>query len=302
MKERLADAARNSQPMDNAQEVGMSNDLRELIHYLNLTYGQDLSRFDEAFLARAIDKRQSSLGIPTLAAYQAYLSSNSSEPGLFFDSLRICYSEFFRNPLTFALLEQLVIPGLVQANRNEGRTEIRVWSAGCASGQEAYSVAILLDEHLAGSRNMVSYRIFATDSSEAELASARQGMYDGDTVRNVRLKHIHQYFTPTADKYIVRNELKEKIDFSIYDLLDEHLGCPPASIYGDFDLVLCCNLLFYYRSDVRQRILDKVYRSLSPYGILVTGEAERETVAKNEGFKPILPSAAIFKKHAGLSL
>jgi chemotaxis protein methyltransferase CheR len=79
-------------------------------------------------------------------------------------------------------------------------------------------------------------------------------------------------------------------------LLDDHSVCPPASIYGDFDLIICSNLLFYYRPDIRQFILNKAYNSLSPKGFLMTGEAERGIVEKNQGFRPIALSAAVYQK------
>jgi chemotaxis protein methyltransferase CheR len=211
--------------------------------------------------------------------------------------MSIAYSEFFRNQLTFALLEQLILPGILTEIEKNGRGEIRVWSAGCAAGQEAYSIAILLDE-LSASRNnhAVSFRIFATDRFEPSLEAARQGVYDSAAVRNVRQKHIQKYFTREGDTFRIVDSLKKQVDFSVHDLLDQRLGCPSESIYGDFDLAFCGNLLFYYRPDIRHFILNKMCHCMTPGGYLVTGEAEREIVSQHACFKAIVPPTAVFKK------
>jgi chemotaxis methyl-accepting protein methylase len=210
--------------------------------------------------------------------------------------MSIAYSEFFRNQLSWALLEQLILPGILAEKKKSGRGEIRVWSAGCAAGQEAYSIAILLDELTAnGDNHAVSFRIFATDRSEPELEAARQGLYDSAAVRNVRQKHIHKYFTRGGDSFRIVDSLRQKVDFSGHDLLDQRLSCPSESIYGDFDLVFCGNLLFYYRPGVRHFILNKLHHCMAPGGYLVTGEAEREIVSNHAFFRAIVPPSAVFK-------
>jgi chemotaxis protein methyltransferase CheR len=224
------------------------------------------------------------------------LSEDRAEAEAFSRSLNITYSEFFRNPLAFALLEQLILPRLLGEVGKSGRSEVRVWSAGCAAGQEAWSVAILLEELAAARERPVTIRIFATDVSETALALARKGVYDPAAVQNIRLKHLRDYFSAQGEAYVVTPRLRARVDFSAYDLLDARSACPPASLYGDFDLILCSNLLFYYRPDLRQHILDKVCRALSPGGYFVSGEAERDIVAKHDGFGHVAPPAAVFQK------
>ena len=268
----------------------MNQQLEEISRVMRQTHGRDISPYDESFLVKSVDKRLAATEIKTAAAYSEVLSENSAEADAFFRSLHITYSEFFRNPLTFALLEQLVLPSLIAEKEKAGRAEIRIWSTACAAGQEAYSIAILLDE-LA-----VAFRIFATDISETDLLLAKKGVFDCGAVQNVRLKHIRKYFAEKGETYTIISALGDRIDFSAYDLLDESSVCPPASIYGDLDLVVCSNLLFYYRPDIRHFILNKLYHSLAPNGYLVTGEAEREIVAKIAGFRAVAPPGAVFKK------
>lgn len=273
-------------------------ELDRIIDVMNRTHDRDLSPYDAVFLVKSLDNRLSAVGISSLPDYCDYLAGNAAEAAALVDSLHISYSEFFRTPLTFDLLEQLILPGLFAEKEKNCQRELRIWSAACAAGQEAYSIAILLDEVISERKNQAGFRLFATDHSVVELESARQGIYDSAAVRNVRLKHIQKYFEVHQESYKVSQRLKDQVDFSIYNLLDQNSGSPAASIYGDFDLVLCGNLLFYYRADIRQMILDKMHRSLTPGGYLVTGEAEREIVAKHAGFRAIVPPSTVFRKNS----
>ena len=183
---------------------------------------------------------------------------------------------------------------------SNGGSEIRVWSAGCAAAQESYSVAILLNELRETSGKDFSFRIFATDISQEEIAKGTAGIFDAASLQNVRLKHLQRYFKPEGEEYAVVQGLKERLEFSTYDLLDRSTRSPSASVYGDFDLIICSNLLIYYRPQVRAFILDKLYRSLSPDGYLVLGEAEREFVGKSPGLQPVFAPAAVYRKRVRL--
>ncbi len=262
--------------------------LDEIIHAFSAAHGLDVSRYDEAFLRRTLAKRMEVTGTATIPDYAGHLAGDREEAQKFCSSLRITHTEFFRNPLSFAVIEQIVLPALVESKKKSGG-EIRVWSAGCASGQEAWSIAMLLDE-LAGP---VSYRIFATDLEEPVYA--RQGVYGPGDVGNVRTRHLHEYFTRQGDAYSVVPRLRERVDFSVCDLLDGSPAIPAASIYGDFDLILCCNLLFYYSLEARRQILDNICSGLGPGGYFVTGEAERVMVAAHGGLHAMAPSVAVFR-------
>ena len=255
--------------------------LEAVIQVLDSVHGLDISPFDETFLGKAVDKRRVELGLETVETYGKYLAGCRAEAEVLFCSLRIGYTEFFRNPLAFDLLGQVLLPRLVADRAKVGQSEIRVWSAGCAAGQEAWSVAILLEEVTGAEACPLGYRIFATDLSEPDLALARRGVYSANDVGNLRMRQLRRFFVRHDDSYVICQRLRDRVSFSTYDLLDKSSGCPSASIYGDFDLVFCCNLLFYYRADIRKRILDKVCRALSPGGYFVTGEAERDLVLKN---------------------
>jgi chemotaxis methyl-accepting protein methylase len=258
--------------------------------------GRDLSLFDEVFLTKTLEKRLAATSAATSAAYVERLRQDAVEAEELCAALTVNYSEFFRDPLACALLEQVVLPDLIQRLERSARKEIRIWSAACAAGQEAYSIAILLEDLAAARECPVPYRIFATDISAAELAHARRGVYDEAEVRHVRLGQLERHLSRRGQSYTVAPALHEHVDFSSYDLLDGRSTCVPASIFGDFDIVFCCNVLFYYRPDVRRVILDKVRSCLSPRGYLVTGEAERAIVQAAGGFGAVAPPVAVFRK------
>ncbi len=273
----------------------MNDDLHEIVKTMSVIHGKNISRYDESFLLKSLEKRMAETSTPTIADYCRDLSKEQGEADELFRTLNITYSEFFRNQLTFAVLEQRVLPRLIDEKQESGSVEIRIWSAGCAAGQETYSVACLLDELLFARKTSLSYRIFATDISEKCLAYARRGVYDAAAVQNVRLKHLQSCFELHNGVYSVDRRIKDLIEFSFYDLLDERSSSPPGSIYGDFDLVFCSNLLFYYTPTIQQFILSKVSHSLSNGGYFVTGEAERGIVeATNLG--EISPMSAVYQK------
>ena len=225
-----------------------------------------------------------------------YLTTHGDEGDELYASLHVSFSEFFRNTLTFAMLEHLVLPRLIEQKQQSGQTEIRVWSAGCSNGQEGYSLAILLDELITSTSAPVSYRIFATDISETALSFGRKGVYDLMTVQNVRIKHLNSYFRSTQDTCSVIPRLVNQIEFSPYNLLDEDSFSPPGSIFGDFDLIFCSNLLYYYLPDTQQFILTKIHRALADDGYLACGDTERTIIDKTGLYIEICRPSALFRK------
>ena len=140
------------------------------------------------------------------------------------------------------------------------------------------------------------YRIFITDQSESQINEAIKGRYAAAALNNMSLKRAGEWFTKRGDIYTVKPELKENMDFSTFDLLNEELSCPPASIFCDFDLVVCANLLFYYKDEYRKRILGKIGNSMANGGYLMTGETELDIVLRCN-FQELFPQSAIFKRN-----
>jgi len=259
-------------------------------------YGRDISKYDDTFFRQAIEKRCTVTRADKIADYITCLSGNISEAHNLLGSLNITYTEFFRNSLTFAHLEQWILPDLIK--RKSKTNEIRIWSAGCSSGQEAYSLAMLFENICAKNPKPFRYRIIATDISESALTTAKKGEYSQEAIQNIRVKDLNNYFEKSGEMYKVCEQVKKHISFSIYDLLDKQYSYPQESIFGNFDLVLCSNVLFYYRPEYQHLILKKLINSMAECGYLMTGEAERLTVTKVGGLRLAAPPSPIFRKKA----
>jgi chemotaxis protein methyltransferase CheR len=271
----------------------MKTVLKRIICVMRQEHEKDISLYDESFLLNSLEKRLVVTKIKSAAAYTHYLANNCLEADEFYRSLNITYSEFFRNPLAFALLEQFILPGLL---KEKGcRSEIRIWSAGCAAGHEPYSIAMLLDDAGLSREIPIPYRIFATDKCDVQLKAAVKGEYSDAAVQNVRLKFVRNCFTKHGELYVITPRVQDHVHFSHYDILDR-TSSPAASIYGDFDIVFCSNVLYYYNSDIQRFILKKMHNALAAQGYLVTDEAERTLVGRTDGFHMVSHSIPVFQK------
>ncbi len=259
-------------------------------------YGIELSQYDDAFLRQTIERRFEVIGVKDLQGYIAYLSNSETEARTLARSLNITYTEFFRNALTFAHLEQWLLPNLI--NKKPPGSELRVWSAGCSTGQEAYSIAMMLENELEKGRKAFRYRIIATEISESALELANKGEFRAEDVQNIRVRDLNLFFERTGETYRVCERLKEHVSFSRYDLLDSQSAHPQESIFGNFDLVICSNVLFYYKPKCQSFILKKLVNSLVGNGYLITGEVERQNLLKNSILRAIVPPSPIFQKKA----
>jgi chemotaxis protein methyltransferase CheR len=273
----------------------MSQDTKIYVDFIRSFSGLDISVYDNLFLEKIIKSRMNDTSCKTDQEYLFYLSNVSGEPTELLRQLTNSYSEFFRNPLTFSYLEQVILPQLIEKKKIRNENEIRIWSAACASGQEAYSLAILCDELIENNNAKITCRIFATDNNPNELMDARKGDFYSAALGKVSLKRIQTYFTLKGETYTISPQLRDIIDFSVFDLLSDPGTCPPASVYGNFDLVFCSNLLFYYKPEFRNSILEKTGNSLAKGGFIITGETEREIVMGNN-YREVFVHSAIFQK------
>jgi chemotaxis methyl-accepting protein methylase len=275
----------------------MKEKIRPVTDLLLQLQGIDVSKYDDSFLNQSFQKRITETQCVTVADYCIFLEKNKEEAVLLIDSLHISHSRFFRNTLTYSVLEHIVLPLIISERKNSKRKKIRIWTAACAAGQEAYSLAMLMEELNNGGSQNIDYRIFATDESESQINEAEKGCYSAEAISNMSLRRAEQWFHKQADTYVVKQDLKKDIDFSVFDLLDERHSSPPVSIFGDFDLVVCANLLFYYKSGYRKKIIETAGNSLATGGYLMTGETER-SILMHHGYREIIPQSAIFQINA----
>ncbi|MEI6347440.1 MAG: CheR family methyltransferase [Bacteroidota bacterium] len=274
----------------------MKNINRPIIELLIKLQGVDVSKYNDNFLNSLLQKRITETNSISLEGYFAFFEHTEMEQSQFVNSLYVSYSEFFRNSLTFSVLEQILLPKMLSTNSDSTRKELRIWSAACAAGQEAYSLAILLDEITNGGECKKDYRIFATDQDSKQVNEAQNGMYSVTAVYNMSMLRVNQQFENQNGCFYVKEKLKKNIHFSVFDLFDEQYSCPPSSIFGDFDIVVCSNLLYYYKPEFQKRIIEKVVNSLTHGGYLITSETERD-IFISHGFNEVYPQSAIFQKN-----
>lgn len=272
----------------------MEKELDEILLYIYRVTGEDISKYEDTFLLKSIEKRFTATGVNSLREYLLFLGSNRGECFSLQSVLTINYSDFFRNPITFAYLEQFVLPALFEKKHKLRQKEVRIWSAACASGQEAYSIALLCEELITKSNFQIKFRVFATDINLLQIETAIKGVYPTSMVGNISLKRLNSNFNVQNDNYTISKQLKNRVIFSQFDLLSNDVYCPPSSIFGDFDIVLCSNLLFYYKPQYRCSILDKISKCMREGSYLVTGETERACIS-GFGFTEVFLNSAIYQ-------
>jgi chemotaxis methyl-accepting protein methylase len=213
-------------------------------------------------------------GAAGLAAYLRLLQEDPAELGALVEALTVKVSSFFRDPLAFEHLAELVLPELLARKAAARDPSLRLWSAGCATGEEPYSLAILVHEALRREPSPPAVTILATDLDERALARARAGRYPASALANVRHGLVAAAFEPDGDGFRVADHLARAVTFAVHDLLDPRAGAPAESVFGSFDLVLCRNVLIYFEPAWQEFACERLYRSLAPGGHLLLGRTE----------------------------
>ncbi|WP_162141269.1 CheR family methyltransferase [Paucidesulfovibrio longus] len=239
--------------------------IEKILGLLQSQTGQDLSGYRPSTIARRISKRRFLTGHDQLEGYAKELEGNSEELLLLFKSLFIGVTSFFRDPDAFDVLREQALPRLF-ADRGEDEP-VRVWIAGCSTGEEAYSVAMLMDEYLERTGQRCGMKIFATDIDQEAIEFARKGSYPLRKLQGVSEAHAKRYFKRTSKTASVHPRLRERIVFVHHNLLQD----PP---FLHMDLVLCRNLLIYLNPALQQKALALLVSALNPGGFLFLGSAE----------------------------
>ncbi|MBU1011287.1 MAG: hypothetical protein KKD74_14220 [Bacteroidetes bacterium] len=253
-----------------------------------------LHRFDEDFVQKVLNQQMQLCACESESAYVEHLLKDEKFIESLIQKLLNSHSEFFRNLLIFAMVESVILP--IIYNRTDSKHELRIWSAGCARGQEAYSLAMLVDQYLKLQPNKKVTRIFATDIQENNIAKALLGKYPITQLKNLRVSFLDQYFRRSGDYWQISGHLRKIINFSQFDLLNENLQAPPNSLFGEFDLIMCSNVLIYYKADLRQYIIKKLLKSLVKGGYFICSEAEIGITSGTRGLRQINAYHPIFVK------
>ncbi len=263
----------------------------QIIDLLRKKTSHDFALYKEGTLGRRIERRMAMAGIENSGRYLERLIKDPVELQRLADDLFINVTRFFRDAEAFGLLAEKIVPELVRA-QPPGRS-IRVWVAGCSTGEEAYSIAMLFLEEIAASQRNVKLQIFATDVDADAVASAREGHYLRSIEADVSSARLARFFTKEDQGYRVSRELRAAIVFSVHDLVAD-------APFSRLDLVSCRNLLIYLRLEVQQKVLSLFHFVLREGGILFLGASETVGAASDH-FKPISKKLRLYR-HIGRGL
>ena len=246
-------------------EAKTTPEFEGLLEHIKLSRGFDFTAYKRSTLARRIDKRMASVNIQTYSDYLDYLEVHPDEFGQLFNAILINVTSFFRDADTFEYLREEVVPALVRGK--DSVEPIRVWSAGCASGEECYSIAILLAESLGHDQFRDRVKIYATDVDEEDLAVARAGIYTDRQMENVSEELRTKYFDRNGSRFAFKKDFRRNVIFGRHDLLDD---APISRV----DLLVCRNTLMYFNHEAQSRIVNRFHFALRDGGCLVLGRAE----------------------------
>lgn len=225
----------------------------------------DFSHYKKTTLQRRIQRRMILLKKESAADYLAFIQENPEETKELLADLLINVTAFFRDPSSYEDLEKLILPAILK-NKNANEP-IRIWVVGCATGEEAYSVAISLLEHLGPQAGRTPIQIFATDVSESSIQKARLGVYPESISQSVSPERLSRYFAKSGSGYKIHKSVRDLIVFSRHDVTKD----PP---FAKLDLVCCRNLFIYFELDLQRSVLHTLHFALTPSGILWVGRSE----------------------------
>ena len=236
-------------------------DFETLLEFIRESRGFDFTGYKRTTLVRRVGKRAGELGLDTFAAYHDYLQGNPDEFPILFDTILINVTDFFRDTQAWAFLRENVVPIIVGKSTN-----IRIWSTGAASGEEAYSAAIMFCEALGPEAFLRRVKIYATDVDEEALAKARAG-YTAQELEGLEPELRTRYFEPMSGRFQFRQALRRALIFGRHDLMQD----APIS---RLDLLMCRNTLMYFTAEAQGRILARFHYALNDDGFLFLGRAE----------------------------
>lgn len=267
-------------------------DVEALLDYIKRSRGFDFTGYKRASLIRRISKRMQTVKIETYSEYPACLEAHPAEFNHLFNTLLINVTAFFRDRPAWDYLASNVIPRILSSKAST--ESIRVWSAGCASGEEAYTIAILFAEVLRIEQFRDRVKIYATDVDEEALSQARQATYTLQELNGLSKDQIQQCFDQTENCYTFRKDLRRSVIFGRHDLIQD---APISRI----DLLTCRNTLMYFNAETQARILARYHFALKDGGFLFLGKAEMLLTHSNL-FTPVDLRCRIFTKVPKLKL
>ena len=282
---------RRAEPAAHPQAAG-PDWLTGIVDLLRARTGHDFRQYKLGTVQRRIERRMAIAAVAedNRGHYLDVLRQDPGELGILVRDLLINVTGFFRDPQVFGYLEEQTIPDLVRSHPPD--RPIRIWIAGCSTGEEAYSLAMLFLERIAAAESNIRLQVFASDADAEAVAAARDGIYPQTAVGDVSPERLARFFSREDRGYRVRPELRGAVVFTVHDVLAD----PP---FSRLDMVSCRNLLIYFRPDAQASVLQILHFALRPGGILLLGASETVGGA-GDRFEAVSKAARVFR-HIGRS-
>jgi two-component system, chemotaxis family, CheB/CheR fusion protein len=262
------------------------NTLDALLEFVKASRGFDFTGYKRSSIQRRVAKRMGEVGAESYEDYIDYLELHSEEFVELFNTLLINVTSFFRDPETWEHLATDILPELLQARTDD--SPLRIWCAGCASGEEAYTVAMVLARVLGDAAFRDRVKIYATDVDEEALDQARHGTYQPRQLENVPREALDRFFERTDQRYVFRKDLRRSVIFGRNDLIQD---APISRI----DLLVCRNTLMYFTAETQAQILRRFHFALGDDGMLLLGKSEM-LITHADLFTPVDLKWRVFRK------
>ncbi|MBC2695307.1 MAG: protein-glutamate O-methyltransferase CheR [Desulfobacteraceae bacterium] len=274
----------------------MNNDLKLILKYLNEKRSFDFSGYRASMIERRAGKRLSASKCKDYDEYLHFIREHPDEIDNLVDVLTINVSRFFRDSLSFEYIAERILPVIVHEKKNSADHCLRIWSTGCSMGEEPYTLAILINEIFEKEDFNFNLNIFATDIDSRALKKAKEAVYSFESIKDVKYRLLTKYFMTERESFRLIPEIKNVVTFAFYNMLEKKSCVPPESIYGDFDMVFCRNVLIYFNTKYQDLIFDKLYRALAKHGYLILGEAEKPSIKFQTHFKKVSECCHLYQK------
>ena len=247
--------------------------LKRIIHGMT---GFNCEDYSDSFLKRRIDVRLRALSLNGYADYIGFLKINEGESGKLLKELTIHVTHFFRNLEFYNSFIDNVIPNLI-SNISPGNNKIRIWSAGCSTGEEPYTIVICFLKKLGMSIEKYDLKVIATDYDEATITNAKAGVYEESQFRETSEQIKNSYFTKVDDVYKIKDFVKDKVEFHSGNILKE-------SPQGNFNIIFCRNTVIYFGAKAKENLYVKFFHNIQENGFLVLGKTESMIGESKENF------------------
>jgi two-component system CheB/CheR fusion protein len=240
-------------------------DLKVIFELLHKETGVDFSHYKMPTIKRRLNHKMLQCGVKTIKEYRILLLKKNNELDLLYGSLLINVTDFFRDTEAFGYLKTIFLPKLLKSKAND--ETLRIWVPACSSGEEAYSIAMLIAELQDKKIKKIPVQIFATDLSEQAINDARIGEYSADNLKSVSKRHFERFFNKAGDNYRIVKEIREMCVFAPHNILRD----PP---FSRMDFISCCNLLIYFDTAAQKKVFATMHFALNDKGYLMLGKAE----------------------------